>query len=93
MCFPPLIAKLTLMFCLNPAEQIRNIRQLKMRNMGNQTTNVTIELDDHVAVQDMFLAINRWRSQIRERGRSGESMRQEAQRALEIIRDTIGILT
>ena len=63
-----------------------------MRNMGNQTTNVTIELDDHAAVQDMFLVINRWRSQIRERGRSGEGMRQEAQKALEIIRDTIGII-
>ena len=74
------------------AEQIRNIRQLKMRNMGNQATNVTIELDDHVAVHDMFLAINRWRSQIRERGRPGEDMRHEAQKALDIIKDTIGTL-
>ena len=60
------------------AEQIRNIRQLRMRNMGNRTTNVTIELDDHMAVHDMFLAINRWRSAIRERGRPGEGMRHEA---------------
>ena len=60
--------------------------------MGNRTTNITIELDDHLSVHDMFLTINRWRSTIRERSRPGDGMRYDVMKALEIIKNTIGIL-
>ena len=37
----------------------RTIKQLRLRNIGNRATNITIELDDPLLVKDMFLSINR----------------------------------
>jgi hypothetical protein len=70
----------------------RTIKQLRMRNIGNKVTNITVGLDDPLLVQDMFLSINRWKSALKERGRPGDKQRYDIKRALDIIKNTIGLL-